>query len=243
MRTLAEEGGDLVLHLADGTRLAVDAALVTMGRRPNVADLGLEALGIPLERGIPEVDPETYQIPGTPLFLAGDVTGQRPILHEASDEGRIAGYNAVRAEPRGFQRRTPLAITFSEPGVAIVGESHRELRARGADFVTGRVAWEGQGRAIVKLMERGLGHIYADRATGQLLGAELFAPDAEHLAHLLSWAIASGHTVHRTLSMPFYHPVLEEGLRTALRDASARVDAPAPPLEVLTSPSKGPSPP
>jgi len=71
----------------------------------------------------------------------------------------------------------------------------------------------------------GLLHVYADIATGRLVGAEMIGPDAEHLAHLLSWAMAVDLTVERTLAMPFYHPVVEEGLRTALRDAAAQLRA------------------
>jgi dihydrolipoamide dehydrogenase len=51
----------------------------------------------------------------------------------------------------------------------------------------------------------------------------MIGPDAEHLAHLLAWAIQSGMTVEKSLEMPFYHPVIEEGLRTALRDALAQL--------------------
>ena len=65
--------------------------------------------------------------------------------------------------------------------------------------------------------------MYADRATGQLLGAQLCAPHAEHLAHLLVLAIQQKLTVHDLLGMPFYHPTLEEGLRNALRDAARQL--------------------
>jgi dihydrolipoamide dehydrogenase len=65
----------------------------------------------------------------------------------------------------------------------------------------------------------GLLHLYADIASGRIVGAEMIGPDAEHLAHLLAWAVQAEMTVARALEMPFYHPVVEEGLRTALRNA------------------------
>jgi dihydrolipoamide dehydrogenase len=74
------------------------------------------------------------------------------------------------------------------------------------------------------LRNRGLLHVYADARTGRFLGAEMIGPDAEHLGHLLAWSLQSGHTVERMLEMPFYHPVVEEGLRTALRDAQAKIE-------------------
>ncbi len=68
---------------------------------------------------------------------------------------------------------------------------------------------------------KGVLRIYADAETGCFLGAEMFGPRAEHLGHLLAWAHQTGMSVAQILEMPFYHPVVEEGLRTALRDADA----------------------
>jgi dihydrolipoamide dehydrogenase len=74
---------------------------------------------------------------------------------------------------------------------------------------------------------RGRLHVYAEIGTGLLLGAEMIGPDAEHLAHLLAWAHQLQLTVAEMLRLPFYHPVVEEGLRTALRDAYAQLDVAA----------------
>lgn len=233
VRALREEGEDLVLELEDGTALAVDGALLSVGRRPNLVGLGLEELGVPFENRLPVFDASTFRVSGKDWYFVGDVNGTRPLLHEAADEGRIAGYNAVHDEDQCFRRRTGLGVTFSAPNIATVGRSHRELVADGVDFITGEVSYEGQGRAIVKLEELGQLHVYADKHTGQLLGSELIAPEGEHLAHLLAWAIAAGLGVRQALTLPFYHPVLEEGLRTALRHAARQLDDAPPPLEVL----------
>jgi len=231
--SLRERDGRLIVR-ADGAEHAVDKALLGMGRRPNIAGLGLETLGVPLDaRGMPPYDRGTYRIEGAEVYFVGDVNGARPLLHEAADQGRIAGYNSAREEDRCFARRARLAITFSDPNIAVVGRSWAELQAEGADFVTGAVSYAGQGRAIVKLEEKGRLHVYVDRQTGALLGAELLAPHGEHLAHLLAWAIAAGLSVREVLGLPFYHPVLEEGVRTALRDAAGQVTAPRGELEVL----------
>ena len=73
---------------------------------------------------------------------------------------------------------------------------------------------------------RGVARLYADVETRRFLGAELAGPRAEHLAHLLAWAHQARLTVDQMLAMPFYHPVVEEGLRTALRDVAAHLDRP-----------------
>lgn len=198
----------------------VDKALIATGRTPNIHKIGLEKLGLPLDpRGLPEVDRNTLKLIAAPhIFLPGDANADRPILHEAADEGFIAGFNAVNDE-QCFKRRVFLGIAFSDPNIAAIGQKYSELKSKNIDFVTGKVSFEGQGRSIVKLKEQGLLHVYVDTQTHKVLGAELQAPDGEHLAHLLAWAISLSLTVEETLRLPFYHPVVEEGLRTALRDA------------------------
>jgi hypothetical protein len=75
------------------------------------------------------------------------------------------------------------------------------------------------------LRNKGLLNVYAETATGRFLGAEMLAPGGEHLAHLLAWALQNRMTIEQMLEMPYYHPVLEEGLRTALLDVSAKLRA------------------
>ena len=74
--------------------------------------------------------------------------------------------------------------------------------------------------------------VYAERGTGRLLGAEMIGPAAEHLGHLMAWSVQRGDTVQQMLDSPFYHPVVEEGLRTALRDAQHALQLPAPLPEI-----------
>jgi len=223
------------LRIKTGEReIEVEKVLFGLGRQPMVKGLGLENLGIEFNsKDVPLYDPETYLVKGTEgVYLTGDATGIFPVLHEASDEGKTAGFNAVRENRTPFKKRTRLSVTFSDPNICLVGKSYKELKDEGIDFVTGEVSFEGQGRSIVMLKECGLMHVYGCKKSGLLLGAELFAPSGEHMAHLLAWAIASKKTVFEILSFPFYHPVLEEGLRAALRGIKYNVDAKEPPLEV-----------
>ena len=115
-------------------------------------------------------------------------------------------------------------VTFSDPNIATVGKRFSDLKEENIEFVTGKVTFEGQGRSIVKLKEQGLLHVYIDKVTGVIYGAEMQAPSGEHLAHLLAWAISMKLTVFEALKMPFYHPVIEEGLRTALRDGANQLE-------------------
>jgi dihydrolipoamide dehydrogenase len=206
---------------AGGRSVSVEKILVSIGRRPNVDSLGLETLGIKLSpEGIPDFDPRTMRLPGLPIFIDGDASDDKNVQPEAVDAGRIAGFNAGQADPRRFKRRVTLRITFSQPNIALVGKSFAELRNE--DFLIGEADFGRSGRALIMSENAGLLRIYGALGTGKLLGAEMVAPSGEHLAHLLALAVERGLTVFDVLQMPFYHPVLEEGLRDALRDLAGR---------------------
>jgi len=210
---------------ADGVKLAwrdaqgehaaeFECVLAATGRHPELGALGLAATGLACDvRGVPLHDPRTLQCGEAPVFLAGDVHGARAILHEASDDGRLAGHNAALfPEVVPGVRRTPLAITFCDPNIAVVGQRFSP------DLALGEVDYSRQGRARIAAKNKGLVHLYGCREDHRLVGAEMCGPQVEHLAHLIAWAVQSRLTVDQALAMPFYHPVLEEGLRTALQD-------------------------
>lgn len=193
------------------------AVLVAAGRRPNLEQLDLARAGVELDaRGLPRWDVETTQVGDHPIFLAGDASGHRPLLHEASDEGRMAGVNAARwPEVRRAKRRIPLAIVFTSPQMATVGSRWKDLDP--SRICVGEIDFAHQGRARVIGEGEGLVRLYAERRTCRLVGAEMFGPQVEHLAHSVAWLVQLGVRAQDALSLPYYHPVLEEGLRTALR--------------------------
>lgn len=234
VKGVEEKNGRLTLTLGDESSVEVDKVLLANGRKLNLDKLNLnQFINIKDKNGVPVLDNETFQIIEHPhMFIAGDLTGEKQILHEASDEGRIAGHNAVRERVERFKTRTPLGVTFSDPNIAFCGQHIKELQENKIDFEFGQVTFEGQGRSIIKLKEVGLLQIYGEKKTGKILGAEMFGPDAEHLAHLISWCIEQDMTVNKMLTMPFYHPVIEEGLRTALRDLRDKVEEPKIELEL-----------
>jgi len=226
-RTPAGDGVRVSWTRADGEacEAVVEYVLAATGRRPQLARLELQRAGIELdERGVPQGwDQRTTQLGDAPVFLAGDVTGYRPVLHEAAAEGRIAGVNAARyPEVRAHVRHVAMGIVFSSPNIAVIGEIPGP-EGQAVDWDVGEVDYGNQGRARVIGENHGRARIYADAQCGVLLGAELLGPAAEHLAHLLAWAVEQRLTVQRTLEMPYYHPVLEEGLRTALQQLGRKL--------------------
>jgi dihydrolipoamide dehydrogenase len=197
-----------------------DYALVATGRRPNVDNLGLENTSLELdEHGVPLYNDYNGRCGDSHIFIAGDANNRLPLLHEAADEGYIAGFNAAHhPEVRRFARSTPITVVFTDPQIMMVGESYAQLMDRDADFAIGELDWSDQGRSRVMLVNKGLLRVYGERNTGKFLGAEMIGPSAEHIAHLLAWSRQSDLSVSQLLERPYYHPVIEEGVRTAFRD-------------------------
>ncbi|EMT3595480.1 dihydrolipoyl dehydrogenase [Neisseria gonorrhoeae] len=243
-------GEELKLHLDAKTEVKLDAdgnvevhweqdgekgvfvaeyMLAAVGRRPNVDNIGLENINIDKDaRGVPVADPLTMQTSIPHIFIAGDASNQLPLLHEAADQGKIAGDNAGRYPNIGSGlRRSTIGMVFTSPQIGFVGLKYAQVAAQyqADEFVIGEVSFKNQGRSRVMLVNKGHMRLYAEKATGRFIGAEIVGPAAEHLAHLLAWAHQMKMTVPQMLDMPFYHPVIEEGLRTALRDADAKLKA------------------
>ncbi len=218
------EEGDKLRVVAGEQSVVVDRVLASLGRLPNLDNLAIENAGIELDRrGIPVYNPNTMQVGDSPIFLAGDVNGDWPLLHEAGDEGRIAGLNATSDSVSAFKRKVPLSINFCDPNICHVGKCWSELDE--ATTAVGEVRFNPVGRAMIMGKNRGVLRVYADRASGRLLGSEMFCVKGENLAHLLNWCITQGLTVGQLLQMPFYHPVIEEALQAALYDLYEKVDA------------------
>ncbi|WP_051862629.1 dihydrolipoyl dehydrogenase [Ferrovum myxofaciens] len=234
-----EPDAHIAAMLRDGDRVAIhrsrpdgshqkteyfDYVLASTGRIPNVTGIDLIQTSLRLDvKGVPLFDPETTRTESTdgasPIFIAGDASNFIPLLHEAIDEGVIAGKNAALlalGKPvTPSLRRAPIGIVFTDPQIGIIGGGFHSMKT--GTFATGQASFENQGRARILLKNKGLLNVYGDPMTDRFLGAEMLTPAAEHLAHLLSWALQSKMTITQMLEMPFYHPVIEEGLRTALQ--------------------------
>jgi dihydrolipoamide dehydrogenase len=196
--------------------------LAATGRRPNLSGLGLELAQIELDRhGVPLYDERTMQCGTSAIFIAGDANDEKPVLPQAAEQGKIAGDNAGRyPDLRPGLRRTPLSIAFCAPQITVLGASYKQLSDAG-EFGIGAVSFEDQGRSRIMLQNRGMLRVYGEFGSGRFIGAEMAGPCAEHIGHLLSWACQARLTVNEMLDMPFYHPVVEEGVRSALRELAA----------------------
>ena len=212
------------LQIIAGTQqVIVDKILLSIGRKPNLDSLNLQVVDLKLDsRGIPEFDPASMQTSNTNIFIAGDCTGSRALLHEAAFEGRAAGFNAMHNTITRFKQKTPLAITFSDPNIISVGAQLPDLDPD--TTAIGEIKLSPVGRALIIGKNKGLIRVYANKSTGLILGASMISVKGENLAHLLCWCIEMSMTVQDLLKMPFYHPVIEEALQAALYDLKSKLD-------------------
>lgn len=215
-----EQGAWIQYEQANGEKVTkvFDQVLVAAGRVPNVDRLNLQAAGVECTlSGDMPFDPETLTYPGHPIFIAGDATDILPVWHEAFDEGRIAADNALNyPNTVDSKRKTPLMIYFTDPQIAIVGQTYRQLQEQ--EIVIGELTFDSP-RHIVWNKVDGRIQVYLDARTGKILGAEMLGYQAEHLAHILALAITHHMTADQVLEMPIYHPSAEELLRDVLIDA------------------------
>ncbi len=220
--TLEKVEGGIQVTVGEN-QVVVEKVLASLGRKPNLDKLNLDATDIVLdEQGMPQFDPLTMQVGDLPIYIAGDVNADRPLLHEAGHEGRVAGYNAVRQSAEKFKRKVALGITFCDPNIATVGAQVSELNME--TIAIGEIQFAPVGRALIIGKNRGLLKLYVQKSDGLLVGASMCCVHAEHLAHLIAWSVQNGMTVFDMLKMPFYHPVIEEALQAALYSVLSKLD-------------------
>ena len=207
-------------------QLFVEYLLAATGRQSNLKTLNLENIDPSFSdlKKLP-VNNETKQLANLPIFIIGDAFTQTPLQHEAAHEGKLVISSCLNfPQVINLTSLTPLGIVFSNPEMAMVGHNYANLTKFGVEFITGYASYEKQGRALVLGKNKGAVEVYIDKNTRKLLGAELFIESAEHIAHLLAWMISEEVTLDDILQKPFYHPTLEEGLRTAFKHARRQLN-------------------
>ncbi|MBW2185919.1 MAG: FAD-dependent oxidoreductase, partial [Deltaproteobacteria bacterium] len=219
--TKVDGGYQLTYRTSDGEEIirTFERVLLASGRSSNLRTMNLENSGLTLDdRGLPHYDPLTMQCGDSPIFVAGDVTEDLPLWHEAYIEGRIAADSAIAFPTRTEGKRTAaLGIYFTDPQMATVGAGYSDLNPE--QIVIGQARMSSGPRHEIYNDHRGMIQVYADKESGTLLGAEIFGRGAGHMAQTLVLAIEHGMTVDEILQMPVYHPSLEEVMKGALNKA------------------------
>ena len=198
------------------TRQTVEAAAIlnALGRKPNVAELGLENVGIELADGIIAVNAH-QQTSAPTIFAAGDCCGPFEIVHVAIEQGERAARNAVRLlknDPKleSMDYRLKLYVVFTEPQVALVGLTEFEAKAKNIDYLVASYPFCDHGKSIIMDEMEGFVKLLADKSTGEILGASVVGPHASELIHEVVVAMRFHATAGQFATTPHYHPTLSE---------------------------------
>ncbi len=194
----------------------VDVVLVGAGRRPRVADIGLEEVGVKISRkGIEVNDRMQTSVPG--IYAIGDVTGKFLLAHVASHQGVIAAENAMGHDAKMDYRAVPAPV-FTEPEFSTVGMTEKEAREAGYDVVVGKFPFRPLGKAMAIAQQEGLVKVVSERKYGEILGIHIMGPHASDLIHEAVAAIKLEATVDELMTMIHAHPTLAEAILEASLD-------------------------
>ena len=192
-------GDEVVSTLSDGKKVNTQYVLVAIGRRPNIENSGIEELGIELNRGKIVVN-ENLETSVEGIYAIGDLINTPMLAHVASKEGIIAVENAFGKSKTVDYTAVPRCV-YTEPEVAAVGKTQKQLDAEGVEYNVGQFEFRGLGKAQAIGRTQGFIKVLAD-SEDKIVGASVVGPHATDLLTELSLA----------------HPTLSEGLMEALHD-------------------------
>ena len=198
--------------------LVCDRILVTVGRRPLSAGLGLEALGVAIDgRGFIQVDAQRRtSVPG--IWAIGDVAGNPMLAHKASKEGEVAA-EAIAGRRVAYEPRCIPAIVFTDPEIATVGLSAAEAKEAGREVTVGRYPFAALGRALTTGETEGFVRVVMDAGSEELLGVQIVGPGASDLVAEAALAIEMGALAEDVGLTVHAHPSLPEAVMEAAKAA------------------------
>ncbi len=202
--------------------LTASHAIVAVGIAGNVEGLGLEALGVRVEKG--QIVADGYgrtNLAG--LYAIGDVAGPPWLAHKASHEGIICVEAIAGQKPHPLIKERIPGCTYSHPQVASVGLTEARAKASGRDVRVGRFPFIGNGKAIALGEDQGLVKVVFDAKTGELLGAHMIGAEVTELIQGYAIAMQAEVTEHELMETVFPHPTLSEMMHEAVLDAYGRV--------------------
>jgi dihydrolipoamide dehydrogenase len=213
--TTTASGVEVRLASDTGERvLQADRALIAIGVQPNSDGLGLEAIGVRVERGAVVVDGSMRtNVPG--VYAIGDVTGKLALAHVASAQGILAAETIAGAETRALDYEAMPRCTYCQPQVASFGLSEAEATERGHEIKVGRFPFLASGKALGLGERDGFAKIVADAVTGEILGAHLVGPEVTELLPELVLARAWELTPEEIARSVHAHPTLSEAIMEA----------------------------
>lgn len=219
------EGGgvEVDIETADGTNtIQAQHLLVAAGRRAAVDSLNLDLAGVEMDGRQVKAAPD-MRTTNPKVFVAGDASGERLLLHVANWEGTAAGQGAAGVpNVPDVERRLNMGVVFTDPPLATVGMTEEDAKAEGLDVLVAEARFPQTGRAITMDVAHGVMRLVAAAADGEILGAQILGPRADDIIHAVSAVMYYRGTAQDMLAMPWYHPTLSEVLLGLAREISTK---------------------
>jgi dihydrolipoamide dehydrogenase len=201
-------GAGAVVDLG-GEKVEVEQVLMAVGRAAKVTGLGIEGVGVQLERGFVQVSP-TMETSVKGLYAIGDMAGAPLLAHKAMAEGVVAAEAIAGKSPRPVDYGNVPSCTYCHPQIASIGSTEARAREGGRDVSVGRFPFTANGKAVALGETEGFVKVLADRASGEILGVHIIGPEATEMIH----EFAVGRTLEATLEEIIHtihaHPTLSE---------------------------------
>jgi dihydrolipoamide dehydrogenase len=202
-------GGPGVVVATDAGRFEAEQVLMAVGRGAKVKDVGLEALGVAIERGFVRVSP-TMETSVKGLYAIGDMARPPLLAHKAMAEGVVAAETIAGRDPRPLDYMNIPSCTYCRPQIASLGLGEARARENGRDVTVGKFPFTANGKAVALGETEGFVKVVADKATGEILGVHIVGPEATEMIH----EFAVGRTLEATLEEIVHtihaHPTLSE---------------------------------
>ncbi|WP_433749333.1 dihydrolipoyl dehydrogenase [Falsibacillus pallidus] len=205
------DNGVVVTYEAGGKeeKIEADYVLVTVGRKANTDEIGLEQVGIKMaERGLIEIDKQCRtSVPN--IYAIGDIVQGPPLAHKASYEGKIAA-EAIAGEPSEIDYLGIPAVCFTEPELATVGYDEAAAKAEGIEIVAAKFPFAANGRALALNSSDGFMKMITRKEDGLVIGAQIAGSGASDMIAELGLAIEAGMTAEDIAMTIHAHPTLGE---------------------------------
>ena len=207
--TAVKPGAKSVTIETDGGRLEAEQVLMAVGRAAKVAGLGLDTIGVQVERGFVKVSPRMEtSVKG--VYAIGDMAGAPLLAHKAMAEGVVAAEAIAGRDPRPVDYGNVPSCTYCRPQVASIGLTEARAREGGREVTVGKFPFTASGKAVALGDTDGFVKVVADKKTGEILGVHIIGPEATEIIH----EFAVGRTLEATLDELIHtihaHPTLSE---------------------------------
>jgi dihydrolipoamide dehydrogenase len=207
--TGVSRGGPGVVVETDQGKLEAEQVLMAVGRGARVKEVGLEALGVAMERGFVRVSPKMEtSVKG--VYAVGDMARPPLLAHKAMAEGVVAAETIAGRDPRPIDYSNVPSCTYCRPQIASIGLSEARARDNGRDVTIGKFPFTANGKAVALGDTDGFVKVVADKATGEIVGVHIVGPEATEMIH----EFAVGRTLEATLEEIIHtihaHPTLSE---------------------------------